>query len=265
MDLDPVAVQHLAERIAERRRLAGQDVRAALDDRDLAAEAAHGLRQLDADRPAAEHEQPPRHGLHAGRLAVRPDAVELAQPRHGRHERVGAVRQDDVLRGVTAAVDLDGAGARQRAAPPDQVDPVLGEPALLPGVGVVRDHEVAPRERCLDVDRRRRGGVVRGVRRLAGPQERLRRDAGPVRALAADQLALDERHAKTAFGERPGAVLTGRAAADHDHVVVAHSGSSFPACSAAMYAAYQSGQFSSNSPPWRFSCSPWAAAARRSA
>ena len=42
-------------------------------------------------------------------------------------------------------------------------------------------------------------------------------------------------------------------------------GSCLPACSATMYSAYQSGQFSSCSPPVRFSCSPWAAAARRSA
>ena len=40
------------------------------------------------------------------------------------------------------------------------------------------------------------------------------------------------------------------------------SGSSVPACSATMYAAYQSGQFSSRCPV-RFSCSPWAASARR--
>ena len=45
---------------------------------------------------------------------------------------------------------------------------------------------------------------------------------------------------------------------------VSHVGSSVPACSATMYAAYHSGQFSSAS-PMRFSCSPWAAAARRSA
>src|SRR5215469_8257925 len=42
---------------------------------------------------------------------------------------------------------------------------------------------------------------------------------------------------------------------------IAHFGSSVPARSAAMYAAYQSGQFPSC--PLRFSCSPWAAAARR--
>src|SRR5580692_6165630 len=41
-----------------------------------------------------------------------------------------------------------------------------------------------------------------------------------------------------------------------------HLGSSVPACSAAMYAAYQSGQFASRC-PLCFSCSPWAAAARR--
>ena len=107
--------------------------------------------------------------------------------------------------------------------------------------------------------------LARGVHRLAGTQQRLRRDARPVRALAADQLALDERDAQAALGERAGAVLAGRAAADHDHVVVAaHVGSSAPACSRTMYSAYQSGQFASASPV-RSSCSPWAAAARRSA
>ena len=167
MELDPVAVQYLAERITERRRLAGQDVRATLDHDDLAAEAANGLCHLHADRPSAEYEQPPRDGLHARHLSVRPDAVELAEPRHRRDERIGTVRQHDMLRGVAPAVDLDDAGARQRAAPPDQVDPVVGKPAFLPGVGVARDHEVTPRQRRRHVDGRRRGGIVRGVRRLA--------------------------------------------------------------------------------------------------
>ena len=44
---------------------------------------------------------------------------------------------------------------------------------------------------------------------------------------------------------------------------LAQSGSGLPACSATMYSAYQSGQFSSRWPPLRFSCSPWATAARR--
>src|SRR4029453_7839502 len=45
---------------------------------------------------------------------------------------------------------------------------------------------------------------------------------------------------------------------------IAHCGNSVPACSATMYLAYQSGQFASLSPV-RFSCSPCAASARRSA
>ncbi len=51
--------------------------------------------------------------------------------------------------------------------------------------------------------------------------------------------------------------------ADEDHVLVVHCGSSPPACSATMYAAYQSGQFSSRWPPVRASCSPCAFDARR--
>ena len=99
-ELDAVAPQDLAERLAERRRLACEHVLGALDERNLAAEPAHGLGHLDADRAAAEDEQPPRDRLHAGRLAVGPDAVELAQPRDRRDDRVGAGRHHDVLGGV---------------------------------------------------------------------------------------------------------------------------------------------------------------------
>ena len=45
-------------------------------------------------------------------------------------------------------------------------------------------------------------------------------------------------------------------------VQIAHAGSSLPACSATMYAAYQSAHSASRCPV-RFSCSPWAASARR--
>jgi hypothetical protein len=58
-------------------------------------------------------------------------------------------------------------------------------------------------------------------------QQRLRRDARPVGALAADELALDDRDAQAAFCERAGAVLARRAVADDNDVVgVAHEGSS---------------------------------------
>src|ERR687897_416982 len=87
----------------------------------------------------------------------------------------------------------------------------------------------------------------------------------PSRSTPTDQLALDECDAQTALCERAGAVPARRPAADDDDVVAAaHDGSSLPACSRTMYSAYQSGQ-SASCCPVRFSCSPCAVAARRSA
>ncbi len=90
-------------------------------------------------------------------------------------------------------------------------------------------------KRRLDVDLGGRRRVARAVDRLAGPQQRLGRDARPVRALAPDELALDDRDAQAALGQCTRAVFARRARAEHDHVVVAaHVGSSSPARSRTM-------------------------------
>src|ERR687898_1617532 len=117
-----------------------------------------------------------------------------------------------------------------------------------------RNHVVAPGKGRLDIDLRCRRRVVRAVHGLLRAQQGLGWNARPVGALATDQFALDERDAQPALCERAGAVLARRAAADDDDVVAAaHNGSSLPACSATMCAAYQSGQFGSAAPT-RFSC-----------
>ena len=139
-----------------------------VDEGDLAAEARHGLRHLDADRSAAEHEQASGDGLHAGGIAAAPHTLELAQAGDGRHERIGAGRHDDVLGGMTHAVDLDCARPGEPSVAAQQLDARLGEPALLTGVGVVGDHEVPPGQRRLDIDVRARRRVARGVHRFAG-------------------------------------------------------------------------------------------------
>ena len=59
-----------------------------------------------------------------------------------------------------------------------------------------------------------------------GRSRRLGGNARPVRALAADQLSLDDRDAQSARGQRRGAVLARGAAAEDDHVVVIASSSS---------------------------------------
>jgi len=91
-------------------------------------------------------------------------------------------------------------------------------------------HEVEPGERRVDFGLRRRlTGTVDGI---AGAKQGLRRNARPVRALAADELALDERDPQVTLGQRTDSVLARRTPADDDDV--AHVGSSVPACSAAM-------------------------------
>ena len=75
--LDPVPAQGLAERLAQRRGLAGKHPVGALNDHRLAAQAPHDLRELNAGRPAAQYEQASRNRLHAGRLAGTPDALKV--------------------------------------------------------------------------------------------------------------------------------------------------------------------------------------------
>ena len=148
-------------------------MRGAVDERHLAAEATHGLCQLDADRAGAENQQAARDGFHAGRFAAAPDALELAQAGDGRHDRVGSGREDDVLGAVGHAVDFDHARSGEPAGAAQQLDASVGQPALLSGVGVVRHHEVAPSQRRGDVDLRAGGRVAGGVDRFAGAQQRL--------------------------------------------------------------------------------------------
>ena len=59
------------------------------------------------------------------------------------------VASDDVPGGVAHAVDLDHAGPGEPPGAAEQVDALARQPALLAGVGVVRDHEVAPGQRRL--------------------------------------------------------------------------------------------------------------------
>ena len=65
------------------------------------------------------------------------------------------------------------AGPGQLAGAPQQVDALARQPAFLPGVGVIRDHEVTPGQRRRDVELRGGRRLARGVHRLAGAQQRL--------------------------------------------------------------------------------------------
>ena len=71
-----------------------------------------------------------------------------------------------------------------------------------------------------NVDLGARPGLTRAVHRLARAQQRLGRNTRPVRALAADQLSLNDGDAQPTRSQRRSAVLAGRPAAENDHVIV---------------------------------------------
>ena len=160
----------------------------------------------------------------ASRLVHTPSSSR--RPWNRRHHRVRSVGEDDVVGGVPGAVDVHLPAPASRPVPAQQRDAGVGQPLLLPGIGVVGDHEVTPGERRLDVDLGRRQRVAGRVHGLAGSQQRLRRDAGVVGALTTDQLALDDGDPQAPLGQRSSAVLARRASTDHDHIEIAHPGSS---------------------------------------
>ena len=192
------------------------------DQGHLAAQTAHGLGHLGADRPTTQYQQAPWHGLHTGHLAVAPDTLQVGQAGDRWHDRIRAGRHDNVSRGMGHTVHFDHTHPGQPASAAQQVDALVRQPALLAGIGVVRDHEIAICQGRLDIDlgAGRRFACLLG--RLPGAQQRLGRDARPVGTLAADQLAFDDGDPQSTVGQLARAVLARRAGAQHDDVVAAH-------------------------------------------
>ena len=122
--------------------------------------------------------------------------------------------------GQLLPVDLDHARSRDPALAAHEPAVPLLEVVELAGVVPVARHPVAPRPdafrlRTLAVEPRR--ALERGAE-LRRPQHRLRRHAREVRALAADEAALDERDLRLVVEPAEGAdeVLAGRPSAEDD-------------------------------------------------
>ena len=169
-DLDAVAAQRVGERLAERRGLAGEQVlgpvaRASPRRRD-------GATACAISTPTGP---PPSTSSRRG-TAFRPVASRLVQsPSSSRRPGIGGmngsapVATTTCSRGVAYAVDLDDARPGESAAAAQQGDPATGQPALLAGVGVVGDHEVAPGERRGDIDLGASAAARRARRATASP------------------------------------------------------------------------------------------------
>jgi hypothetical protein len=204
----------------------------------LGPEPPHRLGHLEAHRAAAQNEQPARHLLEFGHVAVVP-GVRLRQTGHRRQRRPGPGGEDDGSAGPQHALGSGAAGvgrvpgARQpdddtpgsvepRLAAKDG-DPPLEEPSDLARVVVPADQLVAPLERPVDVDRCRdglpgAGHALGGRHHVPGAQQRLARYAAPVRAFAADQLALDDGDGEAPLGAPARHHLPGRAGSEDGDV-----------------------------------------------
>ena len=228
----PSSAQGLAERLAQRGGLAGKQVFGALDEHRLAAQSTDCLGHLDAHGATAEGraalEDPP--SCPSPRGWSRRRRARAAPARAARTDRRRSARTtwSAVCRAPsTSTTPVPG----EPAAAPQKRDPVVRQPALLTGVGVVGDHEVPPRERGLRRrPRRSPPHCARRARPLPGAAAswtECRPSTSTPRRPARARRSVD---AQPTRGQLAGTMLARRAAADDDHVIVgAHVGSPTPA------------------------------------
>ena len=192
------------------------------DHRDGAAERAIEARKLDADRAGADDEQALRQCFRHHRLARSPYQVAVGLDAgqrfragaSGNHDRIGAER----LR----AVDDDSTGFGESRGAVEYLHLVLLEQTRYASVELLgngaRTRYYAPqidlRRTRIDAERRRALDLAQHVCRV---QQRLRRNAAPVEAHAADLRALDQRRGKPELrGADRGDVAAGTTADDDD-------------------------------------------------
>ncbi len=206
-----------------------QPLRALQDHHFPAAEALVCLCHLGTDSAAAQHEQPRRELVHASDPPVVP-RPGLTQARDRGNQRAGAGGQHhrtgraELADGAIGGLDLDRPLPCQAAGTADKLDAFSLQPGQLPIVMPIRSHVVALGEggRHVELPGDRLGGARGTPRRgqhIAGPDERLGRDAAPVGALPSHQFPLHDRNRQAAVGQAASSMLPSRARADYHHVI----------------------------------------------
>src|SRR5699024_1832748 len=108
----------------------------------------------------------------------------------------------------------------------DELDARRGEPVDLPRVLPLAGERVASGQNLGDIEFSVRGLARTGdpasrAQRLTAAQQRLRRHACPVRALAADEFGFDDRRAQSVLARIVGDVLSDRTGSEDDEVEAA--------------------------------------------
>ena len=231
-DVDALLDERVGDLRAGELLLAGEQPPLALDQRHLGAERAVGLRQLGAEHAAAEDHDRVRDLLGGGGLAVGP-RLGLAQALDRRERGARAAGEDHRLARLELVVaDVDALLAVEDTEAAVQLDPAVLEPRQHAGVVEVVDDLVAAVEHGLDVELAghrlgRAGDAVDLAQDLLRAQQRLGGHARVERALAADDVVLDQRDLEPRVGQPPRRHLTGGPAADHHHVEAVHASPRF--------------------------------------
>src|SRR5262249_45430783 len=213
--------------------LAGHDLPTRLDDRDAAAEAAKGLRHLDADIATAEHNETPRRLLEfegldmrqrlrrskAANLGDRGMRPEVEEQLIGREHARAAVVESHLkrLRGDKISLAGDQLGAARLEVFPVELDFMADHVALAARRGFHVDDDGAGHDAELLA-------VSRKLRHPRAPDLGLAGHAGDVGAGAADPAALDQRGAPARPRQMPGDQLASLAAPEHQNIVMFNFG-----------------------------------------
>ena len=233
-DVDALLDEGVGDLLAGELLLGGEQPALALDQRHLGAERAVGLGQLGAEHAAAEDHDRVGDLLGGGGLAVGP-RLGLAQALDRRERRARAAGEDHRLARLELVVaDVDALLAVEDAEAAVELDPAVLEPRQHARVVEVVDDLVAAVEHRLDVELAgdrlgRAGDAVDLAQDLLRAQQRLGGHARVERALAADDVVLDQRDLEPRVGQPPRRHLTGGPAADHHHVEAVHASPRFVA------------------------------------
>ena len=205
-----------------------QDAVHHLHHRRLGAERVVEAGEFDADGAGADDQQLLRHVRRLKRVFVSPDPLSVRlQPR--KLARAGAGGEDDGFRLqlLRPLVGLDGdlAGRGDRRLPHHHLHLVLLEKVADAGVELLR-HAARAFHHGVDIIADPVGlkpeflGPVHQVENFGGPQQRLRRDAAPVQANAAQMFALNDCGFQPQLRRADRRDIAPRPRADHDHIKI---------------------------------------------
>mmetsp|Transcript_34842 Transcript_34842/g.103883 ORF Transcript_34842/g.103883 Transcript_34842/m.103883 type:complete len:523 (-) Transcript_34842:15-1583(-) len=227
---DAVGLERLDDRLSRRRLLLGQDRRAS-EHRHLRAKGGEGLRHLHPDDARAEHDHPRRERSQVVERRVG-DVRGGGEAGRGRHRGAASRRDDALLEAERALVDHHRVGPGEPCPALVHVRARRRRALVRVGGRDVGAQPAHPRHHGVKIDLQLGRGTVSGDQEPLGQrrpclprspravEQRLGRDAADVEAVAAREVARDERRARTAPRRLLGRHQPARARADCDDVVL---------------------------------------------